>query len=108
MHKLGLALDPRLGLDVDELVTVWNADPDLRGKAEAGRGRPAPGTFLDPMLAQGLVSLAVSLTGGITTGLVLDFLRARLKAESKDTPVELVEHELPDGERILIARAKAG
>jgi hypothetical protein len=60
------------------------------------------------MLAQGLVSLAVSLTSGITTGLVLDFLRARLKAESKDTPIELVERELPTGERVLIARAKAG
>src|SRR3712207_1655688 len=98
MDKLTLALDPRLGLDAYDLVAAWNADAGLRTKAEADRGQAAPGTFLDPMLAQGLVSLAVSVTGGITIGLVLDFLRARLKAKDKDTPVEIVERELPGGE----------
>ena len=60
------------------------------------------------MLAQGLVSLTVSVTSGLTTGLVLDFLRARLKAKGKETPAEIIERELADGERVLIARAKAG
>ena len=79
----------------------------MRGKAEAARGQAVPGTFIDPMLAQALVSLAVSVTGGISSGLILDFLRARLKAKGKDTPVEIVERKLPGGDRVLIARAKA-
>ena len=108
MDELSLALDPRLGLDPDDLVAAWNADAKLRGKAQAARGQAPPGAFPDPMLAQALVSLAVSVTGGITTGLVLDFLRARLKAKGRDTPLEIVERELPSGERVLIARAKAG
>jgi hypothetical protein len=107
MDKLSLALDPRLGLDPDDLVAAWNADAELRGKAEADRGRAAPGTF-DPVLTAALVSLAVSVAGSVTSGLVLDFLRARLKAkgEGRDTPLEIVERELPSGERVLVARAK--
>ena len=107
MDRLSIALDPQLGFDPDDLVTSWNTDADLRAKAEAARGHAAPGTF-DPTLATALVSLAVSVTGSVTTGLVLDFLRAKLKAKGQDTPVELLERELPAGERVLVARAKAG
>ena len=105
MDKLALALDPRLGLTADEIVASWNADPALREKAEARREQAAPGTFLDPLMAQGLVSLAVSTAGGLTTNLILDFIRARLKTKGKEeTPIEIEQRELPTGERILITR----
>jgi hypothetical protein len=109
MNQLSLALDPKLGLSADELVTAWNADPDLRSKAAANHERPALGTLLDPLLAHGLVSLAVSVAGGLTTNLILDFLRGRLKAKGQENPaVEIEQRELPTGERLLIARVGQG
>jgi hypothetical protein len=109
MDQLNVALDPSLGLSADELVEAWNASPGLRAKAEAKRKRTAPGTFLDPMLAQGLVSFAVSVAGGLTTNLILDFIRARLKAKGNESmPVEIEQRELPTGERLLITRVGQG
>jgi hypothetical protein len=106
MDRLSLAIDPRLGLDASTLAAAWNEAPELRAKAEAASIRTPPGGFIDPVLAQGLVSLAISVVGGLTTNLILDFIRARLKAEGKkDAAVEVEQRELPTGERLLIVRA---
>jgi|SRR3954470_12260168 hypothetical protein len=106
MDKLTLTLDPRLGLDADDLVAAWNAEPTLHAKAEASYRRPAHGTFHDSTLVQILLDYTVSVGGGITTGLVLDLILRRLTAKGKDTPVEIIERELPGGERVLFARPK--
>jgi hypothetical protein len=108
MERIRLVLDPKLGLEPGELAAAWNAEPALVAQATATRGEAEAGSFLDPMLAQGLVTLAVSVTASITSGLVLEFVKARLQAKGKTVPVVVEQRELPSGERVLITHVGDG
>jgi hypothetical protein len=104
-----LVLDPKLGLEPGAIVTAWNGDPTCCGRAEAKLGHAAPGDFIDPTLAAALVSFAVSVAGGLTKDLLLDFIRAKLpKKDGKAPVVEIEQRELPSGERLMIARLGPG
>jgi len=104
MEELRLVVDPALGLEAGEIVTAWNADASLRARAEARQQPEAAGAFVDPLLAQGLISFAVSVSGGLTCNLILDFIRARLKARNKDAAVQVERRTLPTGEVLRAVR----
>ena len=100
-----LYLDPSLPIRGDELAKAWNEDPKYRSLAEAQTSQTPPATFVDPLVAQGVISFAVTVTGGLTMNLLLDMIRDRVRAKGIPSDISGEERKSPAGDQILIVKA---
>jgi hypothetical protein len=107
--KVGIVFDPRLGVDRNEFVSHWSANPESRAIGEMQLASAAPsGTFGDPTAAMVILT---SVAAGLAVNAIsasVKAIYAQLCAAKNERPKETEFQRISqaDGTEITIVRLK--
>jgi len=104
-----IVFSPDLGVNADELASVWNKTPECQKVAKANVVSIPTKSFSEPAT---FMMVLAGLAGGIAADVIKDLLKEKIKEfiekkfPKKSPEVEVQSVEQPDGSYLLIVKGR--
>jgi hypothetical protein len=96
-----VALDPRLGVKVEEFIAAWNDSPEARQVATAQLHHTSGPNQYDPLTAIA-IPILVGVVTGVTTDFISDLIKRTLTRRGVHQPVRIEVTHQPNGNDTVV------